>query len=80
MLDATISAFVTTTHSRLSNISPRHYTEFIDFLTKARDTFVMAPDGQAKFAQLVDNMKSNLMPLHLNRAGFISTDSAGKIK
>ncbi len=51
-----MSAFITTIHSRLSNISPRHYAEFIDFLTKARDTFLLAPDGHLKFLQLLDNM------------------------
>ena len=57
LLEATISAFVTTTHSRLSSISPRHYNEFIDFLTKARDTFLLATDGPSQFAQLLENMK-----------------------
>ena len=57
LLDATIAAFVTTTHSRLSSISPRHYNEFIDFLTKARETFLLASDGPAQFAQLLENMK-----------------------
>ena len=57
LLEASISAFVTTTHSRLSSISPRHYNEFIDFLTKARETFLLAADGQAQFGQLVENMK-----------------------
>ena len=58
LLDAAIAAFVTTTHSRLNSISPRHYAEFIDFLTKARETFLLArEDGQMQFAQLVENMK-----------------------
>ena len=57
LLEASITAFVTTTHSRLSSISPRHYNEFIDFLTKARETFLLASDGTAQFAQLVENMK-----------------------
>ncbi len=58
LLDAAISAFVSTTHSRLSSISPRHYAEFIDFLCKARETFLLAPDGHTRFSQLVDNMKA----------------------
>ncbi len=58
LLDAAMTAFVSTTHSRLSSISPRHYTEFIDFLTKARDTFLLAREGKAKFAQLVENVKA----------------------
>lgn len=57
LLEASVAAFVTTTHSRLSNISPRHYSEFIEFLSKARETFLLAADGHAQFAQLVDNMK-----------------------
>jgi hypothetical protein len=58
LLEAAIGAFVATTHSRLSSISPRHYAEFIDFLTKARETFLLArEDGQVQFAQLVENMK-----------------------
>ena len=58
LLEAALAAFVTTTHSRLTSISPRHYAEFIDFLTKARETFLLASDGHIKFAQLIDNIKS----------------------
>ena len=58
LLEAATSAFVATTHSRLSSISPRHYTEFIDFLSKARETFLLAADGHAQFLQLIENMKS----------------------
>lgn len=72
LLEAAISAYVNTTHSRyinilffsvlfftfntciyifrLSHISPRHYGDFIDFLSKARDTFVLARDGPAHFS------------------------------
>ena len=60
LLEAAMAAFVATTHSRLSSISPRHYAEFIDFLTKARETFLLSSregDGQRRFAQLVENMK-----------------------
>ncbi len=57
LLEATIAAFVTTVHSRLTSISPRHYNEFIDFLLKARETFMLASDGLVQFAQLVENMK-----------------------
>ena len=39
------------------SISPRHYTEFIDFLTKAKETFMLSKDGPMQFAQLVENMK-----------------------
>ena len=58
LLESAVAAFVTTTHSRLTSISPRHYAEFIEFLTKARETFLLATDGHIQFAQLVDNIKS----------------------
>ena len=57
LLDATIAAYVTTTHSKLSSISPRHYTEFIDFLAKAKDTFLLSSEGPVQFSQLIENMK-----------------------
>lgn len=57
LLDAAIAAYVNTTHSRLTHISPRHYGDFIEFLSKARETFMLAPDGLMQFANLVENMK-----------------------
>ncbi|XP_073214000.1 zinc finger SWIM domain-containing protein 5 isoform X2 [Lepidochelys kempii] len=57
LLDATISAYINTTHSRLTHISPRHYGEFIEFLSKARETFLLAQDGHLQFAQFIDNLK-----------------------
>ncbi|XP_047000533.1 zinc finger SWIM domain-containing protein 5-like [Schistocerca americana] len=57
LLEAAVAAYVATTHSRLTHISPRHYGDFIDFLGKARDTFILAHDGHAQFTQLVENMK-----------------------
>ncbi|XP_077441909.1 zinc finger SWIM domain-containing protein 6-like [Vanacampus margaritifer] len=57
LLDATIATYIKTTHSRLTHISPRHYGEFIEFLSKARETFVMAHEGHAQFTQFVDNLK-----------------------
>lgn len=57
LLDAAITAYVNTTHSRLTHISPRHYGDFIEFLGKARETFLLAHDGHAQFAQLLENMK-----------------------
>ncbi|KAM4754102.1 zinc finger SWIM domain-containing protein 6-like isoform 2-T2 [Cyanocitta cristata] len=57
LLDATIGAYINTTHSRLTHISPRHYSEFIEFLTKARETFLMAHDGHIQFTQFIDNLK-----------------------
>lgn len=57
LLDATILSYINTTNSRLTHISPRHYQDFIDFLTKAHETFMLAPDGHLQFAQLIENMK-----------------------
>ncbi|XP_049651294.1 zinc finger SWIM domain-containing protein 6 isoform X2 [Accipiter gentilis] len=57
LLDATIGAYINTTHSRLTHISPRHYSEFIEFLSKARETFLMAHDGHIQFTQFIDNLK-----------------------
>ena len=57
LMETTILAYIHTTHSKLSHISPRHYADFIDFLTKARDTFLLAHDGHIQFAQLIENMK-----------------------
>ncbi|XP_047228721.1 zinc finger SWIM domain-containing protein 6 isoform X3 [Girardinichthys multiradiatus] len=57
LLDATIGAYINTTHSRLTHISPRHYSEFIEFLSKARETFLMAQDGHTQFTQFIDNLK-----------------------
>eukprot|EP00061_Rhincodon_typus_P015734 g43583.t1 len=57
LLNATIDAYISTTHSRLTHISPRHYSEFIEFLSKARETFLMAQDGHIQFTQFIDNLK-----------------------
>nr|XP_055197786.1 zinc finger SWIM domain-containing protein 5 isoform X4 [Nyctereutes procyonoides] len=57
LLDATINAYINTTHSRLTHISPRHYGEFIEFLSKARETFLLPQDGHLQFAQFIDNLK-----------------------
>lgn len=57
LLEASICAYINTTHSRLTHISPRHYGDFLDFLSKARETFLLAPDGPIQFAQLIENMK-----------------------
>lgn len=42
--------------NRLSHISPRHYADFILFLEKARDTFILARDGSAHFSRLIENI------------------------
>ena len=57
LLEAAVCAYINTTHSRLAHISPRHYGDFIDFLSKARETFLLAQDGGLQFAQLIENMK-----------------------
>ncbi|XP_053549537.1 zinc finger SWIM domain-containing protein 5 [Bombina bombina] len=57
LLDAAIAAYINTTHSRLTHISPRHYGEFIEFLSKARETFMLGQDGLLQFAQFIDNLK-----------------------
>ena len=58
LLEAAVAAYTNTTHSRLTHISPRHYGDFIEFLSKARDTFLLAPDGRAHFAALLENMRT----------------------
>lgn len=57
LLEATINAYVSTTHSRLNHISPKHYSDFIDFLMKAKESFQLAPEGEKRFAALLNNMK-----------------------
>uniref|UniRef100_A0A8C8SPA1 Zinc finger SWIM-type containing 4 n=1 Tax=Pelusios castaneus TaxID=367368 RepID=A0A8C8SPA1_9SAUR len=57
LLEAAIAAYINTTHSRLTHISPRHYSEFIEFLGKAHETFLLAPDGHLQFAQFLENLK-----------------------
>ncbi|DAA28113.1 TPA: hypothetical protein BOS_7418 [Bos taurus] len=57
LLDAAVAAYITTSHSRLTHISPRHYSDFIEFLGKARETFLLAPDGHLQFAQFLENLK-----------------------
>ncbi|CAH8559831.1 unnamed protein product [Schistosoma turkestanicum] len=58
LLDAAINGFVMATHMRLANISPRQYTEFVDFLTRARDTFhLLRPDGPLQFRSLVECLR-----------------------
>lgn len=59
LLRNAIESFETTTQSRLNNISPRHYSEFIDFLVKAQATYSNSIDGPQKFKVLIhDIMKS----------------------
>lgn len=57
LMEATINAYVNTVHSRLNHISPKHYMDFVAFLTRARETFLLASDGNARFLALINNMK-----------------------
>nr|XP_023407646.1 LOW QUALITY PROTEIN: zinc finger SWIM domain-containing protein 4 [Loxodonta africana] len=57
LLEAAVAAYITTSHSRLTHISPRHYGDFIEFLGKARETFLLAPDGHLQFSQFLENIK-----------------------
>ncbi|XP_042549667.1 zinc finger SWIM domain-containing protein 4 [Dipodomys spectabilis] len=57
LLDAAVAAYIATSHSRLTHISPRHYADFIEFLDKARRTFLLAADGHVQFAQFLDSLK-----------------------
>lgn len=58
LIEGTIDSYITTTHSRLVHISPRHYSDFIEFLTRARENFVLAPNGNERFKHLVESMKA----------------------
>lgn len=53
LLNRTMRSFVDTTRSKLQNISPRHYSEFIEFLGKAQAIFDKAPDGSKQFKDLI---------------------------
>uniref|UniRef100_A0A8C5MUA6 SWIM-type domain-containing protein n=1 Tax=Leptobrachium leishanense TaxID=445787 RepID=A0A8C5MUA6_9ANUR len=57
LLEAAIESYINTTHSRLMNISPRQYKEFLKFFANARDTFFMAPDGRRQFAEFLEKVK-----------------------
>uniref|UniRef100_A0A5S6QFE6 SWIM-type domain-containing protein n=1 Tax=Trichuris muris TaxID=70415 RepID=A0A5S6QFE6_TRIMR len=57
LLTAAMNAYAQTVHTRLVHISPRHYNEFLDFLTKARETFLLSEDGHIQFAHLIEHMK-----------------------
>lgn len=59
LLNASINAYISTTHSRLHIISPRHYSDFVDFLEKAKDTFLLAADGETRFNNLIESIKTS---------------------
>ena len=56
LLEATINAYVNTVDNRLSHIRPKHYSDFIEFLATAQETFHMAHDGARRFKALVNNI------------------------
>lgn len=57
LLEAAISAYCETTNQRLQHISPRHYSDFIEFLAKAQETFKLSPDGMIQFNALLEHMR-----------------------
>ena len=59
LLDAAIQAYVKSTHMKLQVISPRHYSDFVEFLAKAKETFLLASDGESKFNQLIDTIRTS---------------------
>lgn len=57
LVEATINSYIATIHSRLAHISPRHYGDFIEYLGKAKESFLFAPDGVGKFRGVVEGIK-----------------------
>jgi hypothetical protein len=57
LVEAAINAYVNCAHNRLNQISPKHYTDFTDFLLKAKEIFLLAKDGDKRFNALIENMK-----------------------
>lgn len=57
LVEAAINAYVNCAHNRLNQISPKHYTDFTDFLLKAKEIFILAKDGDKRFNALIENMK-----------------------
>lgn len=57
LLEAAIAAYCETTTQRLQHISPRHYSDFIEFLVKAQETFKLSPDGMIQFNALLEHMR-----------------------
>ena len=53
----TLGAYVAAAHARLAHISPRHYADFLHFLSRARHSFLLAHDGAQRFSQLITNMR-----------------------
>ena len=59
LLDAAIQAYIKSTHLKLQVISPRHYSDFVEFLAKAKETFLLASDGECKFNQLIESIRTS---------------------
>jgi len=57
LLEATLCSYKLTADNRLHHISPRHYGEFLEFLRKAHDTYLLADEGVARFGQLLMAMR-----------------------
>ncbi|KAI2809414.1 Zinc finger SWIM domain-containing protein 6 [Blomia tropicalis] len=58
LLNAAVRAYIETVMKRLEHISPRHYSDFIEFLTRAQETIILSPDGSKEFATLLDKIKT----------------------
>nr|XP_046914937.1 zinc finger SWIM domain-containing protein 4-like isoform X1 [Dermatophagoides farinae] len=58
LLYAAVKAYIEAVMRRLEHISPRHYGDFIEFLTRAQETIILAPDGKNEFAKLLENIKT----------------------
>jgi hypothetical protein len=57
LVEATIHSYISTIHNRLSHISPRHYSDFIEYLCKAKECFLYKPEGMREFGDLVASIK-----------------------
>lgn len=57
LLYAAVKAYIETVMKRLEHISPRHYSDFIEFLNRAQETIVLAPDGKNEFGKLLEKIK-----------------------
>nr|XP_027198937.1 zinc finger SWIM domain-containing protein 4-like [Dermatophagoides pteronyssinus] len=58
LLYAAVKAYIEAVMRRLEHISPRHYGDFIEFLTRAQETIILAPDGKNEFVKLLEKIKT----------------------
>lgn len=58
LLYAAVKAYIETVMKRLEHISPRHYSDFIEFLNRAQETIILAPDGKNEFSKLLEKIKT----------------------